>query len=111
MLDERDVIESRGVVVSATTNTKVPGSIPVWDENFRDLMFGSPLTPFASMVLREWLTRVKREPYLLHVKDTLVAFEKEQANAATRQHSRPQSGKGLIQVEKLVSQSTINKYV
>ena len=27
---------------------------------------------------------VKREPYLLHVKDTLVNFEKEQANAATR---------------------------
>ena len=25
----------------------------------------------------EWLTCVKREPYLLHVKDTLVDFEKE----------------------------------
>ena len=25
----------------------------------------------------KWLTRVKREPYLLHVKDTLVDFEKE----------------------------------
>ena len=25
----------------------------------------------------KWLTRVKREPYFLHVKDTLVDFEKE----------------------------------
>ena len=44
----------------------------------------------------KWLTRVKREPYLLHVKDTLVDFEKKQVNAATRQHSHPQSRKGLI---------------
>ena len=42
------------------------------------------------------MTRVNRESYLLHVKDTLVDFEKEQANAATRQHTHPQSGKGLI---------------
>ena len=42
----------------------------------------------------KWLTRVKRESYLLHVKDTLVDFE--QTNVATRQHSHPQSGKGLI---------------
>ena len=38
----------------------------------------------------------KRDPYLLHVKDTLVDFDKEQANATTRQHSHPQSEKGLI---------------
>ena len=44
----------------------------------------------------KWQTRVKREPYLLHLKDTRVDFGKEQARAATRQHSHPQSGKGLI---------------
>ena len=41
----------------------------------------------------KWLTCVKRELYLLHVKDTIVNFEKEQANAATRQHLHPQSAK------------------
>ena len=39
---------------------------------------------------------LEREPYLVHVKDILVDFEKEQTYAATRQHSHPQSGKGLI---------------
>ena len=44
------------------------------------------MTPFVSMVLRndnsltegddKWLTRVKREQYLLHVKDTFVDFRK-----------------------------------
>ena len=42
----------------------------------------------------KWLTHVKREPYLSHVIVTLVDFEKELANAATRQH--PQSGEGLM---------------
>ena len=43
------------------------------------------------------LTRVKREPNFLHVfKDIVVDFEKEQANAAARQYSHPQSGKELI---------------
>ena len=41
-------------------------------------------------------TRVKRQPYPLHVKDTHVDFEKDQTNAASKQHSHPQSGKGLI---------------
>ena len=55
-------------------------------------------TPFASMVLRnddspsegddKWLTRVKREPYFLQVKDIFIDFEKEQANAVTRQYTR-----------------------
>lgn len=42
--------------------------------------------------------RVKREKEqnLFHVKDTLEDFEKQQANAATRQHSYLQSGKGLL---------------
>ena len=63
-------------------------------------------TPFASMVLRndnstsegdnKWLTHIKREPHILHIKDTLVDFEKGQANAAIRQHLHPQSGKRLI---------------
>lgn len=45
------------------------------------LMLDSPVTPFASMELRnnaspsegdeKWLTRVKKKPYLLHIKDTL----------------------------------------
>ena len=43
-----------------------------------------------------WLTCVLRESCLLHIKDTLVDFEKEQANDATRQHSHLQSGKRLI---------------
>ena len=45
---------------------------------------------------KKWLIRVMSEPYLLHVKDTLADFEKEQANAATIQHPHPQSGKELI---------------
>ena len=44
----------------------------------------------------KWLARVKIEQLLLHVKDTLVDYEKEQANAATMQHSHPQSGKELL---------------
>ena len=51
----------------------------------------------------KWLTRDKREPYILHVKDILVDFEKEHANASTRQHSHQQSGKGLLWVAKRVS--------
>ena len=89
-----------------TTNTNVPESIPVPGRKHQGLNFSSPLTPFAIKILRnddspsevddKWLTRVKREPYLLHVKYTFVDFEKEQAYAATGQHSHPQSGKRLI---------------
>ena len=69
------------------------------------------LTPFASMVLRKddslserddkWLTQVKREPYLLHVKDNLVDFEKEQAIMPLQGSSHTPK----------VFQSTINKYI
>ena len=85
-------------------NTKVPGSIPVPRRKFQGLNFfgsrhhlwvwswGNDDSPSEGEDKR--LTRVKREPYLLHVKDTLVDFEKEQANAATRLFA-PAKWKGI----------------
>ena len=59
----------------------------------------------------KWLTGVKRKQYLLHVKDTLVDFEKEQANVATKQHSHPQSEKGMfISCNNLFSIHYMHKY-
>lgn len=72
-------------------------------ENFKGRIFGSPLKIICEYGLKErfcpseriWLPRVEREQYHLHVKDNLADFEKEQANASTRQHSDQQSGEGL----------------
>ena len=66
---------SRGVVVGSPFLISFDTTLRVWSRGNDD----SP-----SEGDDKWLTRVKREPYLLHVKDTLVDFEKEQANAATR---------------------------
>ena len=40
------------------------------------------------MIVRQWLTNVKREQYLLHVKDNLVDSEKEQVYAPLQGRTR-----------------------